>query len=79
MSTQSEQILENQLVEQLNGLGYERLSIPNEAALLANLKTQLEKHNNTEFSENEFKKVINIQVKVLYLRKQKHLEKNSTS
>ena len=56
MSTQSEQILENQLVEQLNGLGYERLSIPNETALLANLKTQLEKHNNTEFSENEFKK-----------------------
>ena len=33
MSTQSEQILENQLVEQLNGLGFERLSIPNEAAI----------------------------------------------
>jgi hypothetical protein len=33
MSTQSEQILENKLVEQLNGLGFERLSIPNEAAI----------------------------------------------
>jgi hypothetical protein len=33
MSTQSEQILESQLVEQLNGLGYVRLSIPNEAAI----------------------------------------------
>ena len=73
MSTQSEQILENQLVEQLNGLGYERLSIPNETALLANLKTQLEKHNNTEFSENEFKKVINILSKGSVFEKAKTL------
>jgi len=73
MSTQSEQILENKLVEQLNGLGYERLSIPNEAALLANLKTQLEKHNNTMFSENEFKKVINILSKGSVFEKAKTL------
>jgi type I restriction enzyme R subunit len=73
MSTQSEQILENQLVEQLNGLGYERLSIPNETALLANLKTQLEKHNNTAFSDNEFKKVINILSKGSVFEKAKTL------
>ena len=45
-ATQSEQILENKLVDQLQNLGYKKVIIPNEDALIANLKTQLEKHNN---------------------------------
>lgn len=60
MSSQSEQVLENKLVQQLQSLGYAKVSVPNEEALLANLKTQLEKHNGITFSADEFKKVINI-------------------
>lgn len=57
--SQSEQLLEDQLVKQLGTLGYEQVAIRDEAALLANLKAQLEKHNNTRFSEKEFAKVLN--------------------
>ncbi len=60
MSKQPEQIPEEQLITQLQELGYERVSIPNEAALLANQKSQLEKHNRVVFSEKEFEKVLNI-------------------
>ncbi|WP_178861263.1 type I restriction endonuclease subunit R [Thiomicrorhabdus cannonii] len=59
MSTQSEQTLENNLVTQLAGQGYERVIIENESDLLANLKRQLEKHNKTKFSEGEFAKILN--------------------
>jgi type I restriction enzyme R subunit len=58
-STQAEQELENKLVEQLIGLGYERAIIRNESDLLKNLKIQLEKHNNKTFSDNEFERVLN--------------------
>ena len=60
MSKQSEQILEEQLVAQLKKLGYKYAFIADEKALLANLKTQLEKHNHIQFSESEFEKVLNI-------------------
>lgn len=60
MSKQSEQILEEQLVAQLQKLGYKYALIPDEKALLANLKTQLEKHNHIQFSDSEFEKVLNI-------------------
>lgn len=60
MSTQPEQVLENQLVEQLSRQGYAKVSIPDEAALLANLKAQLEKHNNITFTAKEFERVLNI-------------------
>ncbi|CAI9678682.1 type I restriction endonuclease subunit R [Elizabethkingia anophelis] len=60
MSKQSEQILEEQLVAQLQKLGYKYAFIPDEKALLANLKTQLEKHNHLQFSDSEFEKVLNI-------------------
>lgn len=60
MSKQSEQILEEQLVTQLQKLGYKYITIADEKSLLANLKTQLEKHNHTQFSDREFEKVINI-------------------
>lgn len=60
MSKQSEQILEEQLVTQLQKLGYKYAFIADEKALLANLKTQLEKHNHLQFSDSEFEKVLNI-------------------
>lgn len=59
MTTQSEQILEEQLLKQLASNGYERVTIKDEAALLVNLKQQLEKHNNKVFSENDFKQILN--------------------
>lgn len=59
MTTEPEQILEDNLIEQLCTLGYTKVSITNEAKLLANLKTQLEKHNNTQLTEHEFKQVLN--------------------
>lgn len=61
MTTQSEYELEIALIKQLNGFGYEQVSISNEAQMLANLKTQLERHNQIDsqpFSEGEFKKII---------------------
>lgn len=60
MSKQSEQILEEQLIVLLQKLGYAYVAIADEKALLANLKAQLEKHNNIQFSVTEFDKVINI-------------------
>ncbi len=39
MSTQPEQILENNLIKQLTGLDYSYASIHDEESLLANLKT----------------------------------------
>lgn len=59
LTTQSEQTLENNLIDQLIGQGYERVKIENEADLLANLKRQLEKHNKTKFAPGEFVKILN--------------------
>lgn len=73
MSKQSEQILEEQLIIQLQKLGYKYKTIANEKELLANLKTQLEKHNNIQFSETEFEKVLNIVNKVSVFEKAKIL------
>lgn len=56
--TQCEQILENNLVDQLDGLGYERVEVTGEASLLANLKTQLEAFNGVTLSEAEFGKMV---------------------
>ena len=60
MSKQPEQILEEQLVEQLQKLNYGLVHIKDEKELIANLKIQLEKHNNIKFSDKEFEKVLNI-------------------
>lgn len=60
MSKQSEQILEEQLIAQLQKLGYSYLVIHNESELLANLKAQIEKHNNISLSKAEFEKILNI-------------------
>ncbi|MEG4624085.1 type I restriction endonuclease subunit R [Microcoleus sp. w1-18aA5] len=57
--TQSEQELEQNLIDRLTGLGYEPVTLRNAADFTANLKTQLEKHNNTQLSPEEFKRVLN--------------------
>lgn len=59
MATQSEQTLENNLITQLETLGFEKVQIDDEAALLVNLKSQLEKHNRLQLSDGEFKQVLN--------------------
>ncbi len=59
MSKQSEQTLENNLIKQLEGLGYSFVQVKDENDLVANLKTQLEKHNGVELSEKEFAQVLN--------------------
>jgi type I restriction enzyme R subunit len=59
MAKQPEQILEEQLVEQLQKLNYGLVLIRDEKELIANLKSRLEKHNNIQFSNKEFEKVIN--------------------
>ncbi|TSD62274.1 type I restriction endonuclease subunit R [Inquilinus sp. KBS0705] len=60
MPKQSEQILEEQLITNLKKLGYQYVLLSNELALVQNLKSQLEKHNNISFSMAEFDKALNI-------------------
>jgi len=57
--TQSEAQLEEQLVQRLTGLGYERVRIATSEELLTNLKRQLEKHNAIALSAGEFEKILN--------------------
>jgi type I restriction enzyme R subunit len=57
--TQPEGELENKLIEALVKIGYKYVAIKDEAALLANLKTQLEKQNNLVLSDKEFAQVLN--------------------
>lgn len=59
MTHQSEAVLEANLITQLTALGYEKVTIRDEASLLANLKTQLEKHNKTTLSDTEFDRILN--------------------
>ncbi|MEH1007465.1 type I restriction endonuclease subunit R [Winogradskyella sp. ECml5-4] len=73
MATQPEQVLENQLIEQLSNQGYTKVSIPDEASLLSNLKAQLEKHNNITFTTKEFERVLNILSKGSVFEKAKTL------
>jgi type I restriction enzyme R subunit len=73
MAKQPEQILEEQLVAQLQKLGYGLVYIKDEKELIANLKTQLEKHNNIQFSPKEFERVLNILSKGSVFEKAKTL------
>jgi len=59
LSRQSEAVLEDNLVKQLIKQGYEAVSIPDERVLLANFRTQLEKHNKVSLSDTEFSRVLN--------------------
>ena len=49
MSQQSEALLENNLIKQLIGLGYEFKKIDDGGSLLVNLKKQLEIFNKNKF------------------------------
>lgn len=60
MTTQPELLLEDNLIKQLQMLGYELVPISDEKGLLANLKNQLEIHNGVLFSTKEFDRVLNI-------------------
>ena len=51
MTSQSELILEQNLINQLSSNGYDKVIIKDENELLNNLKKQLEKHNNKVFSD----------------------------
>jgi type I restriction enzyme, R subunit len=73
MAKQSEQVLEEQLVAQLQKLGYGLVIIKDETALIANLKQQLEKHNNISFTKTEFERVLNILSKGSVFEKAKTL------
>lgn len=59
MTTQPEAILENNLVSQLQELGYAKVNIKDEVDLVLNLKAQLEKHNKISLTEDEFKQILN--------------------
>ena len=56
---ESEAILEQNLIKQLKEEGYTYVNIPDETALLSNLKTQLEKFNNIKLTEKEYSKILN--------------------
>lgn len=59
MTKQPEYILEENLVSQLQELGYSKVMIKDEADLILNLKSQLEKHNKAIYTDNEFKQILN--------------------
>lgn len=59
MTVQSEYQLENELIGQLQQLGYASVTLKDERQLLSNLKTQIERANGlAPFSETEWKQVI---------------------
>lgn len=59
MTTQPEFILEQNLVNQLQDLGYKKVVIKDEAGLILNLKKQLEAHNKTTYTDSEFTQILN--------------------
>ncbi|TKB06079.1 type I restriction endonuclease subunit R [Desulforhopalus sp. IMCC35007] len=73
MSTQSEAKLEQELISQLADQGYENIPINDEVSLLSNLKGQLEKFNNTSFSDKEFAAILNHLAKGNVFQKSKTL------
>ena len=56
---QSEQQLEKTLIEQLSRLGFSSIAIDGDKTLLTNLRVQLERFNETTFSDQEFAKIFN--------------------
>ncbi|WP_298879793.1 type I restriction endonuclease subunit R [uncultured Polaribacter sp.] len=72
MTKQSELQLENDLIKQLVDLGYHKVTVLEGVALVANLKSQLERFNQLTFSEKEFQKILN------HLEKGNVFEKSKT-
>ncbi|APZ94962.1 type I restriction endonuclease subunit R [Fuerstiella marisgermanici] len=56
--TQSEQILEDNLVAQLIAAGYDKVAVTDEASMLANLKTQVQLFNDVTLTDAEFTRVL---------------------
>jgi type I restriction enzyme R subunit len=73
MAKQPELVLEEQLVSLLSTMGYGLVQIKDEKDLLINLKQQLEKHNNIQFTDKEFERVLNILSKGTVFEKAKTL------
>ena len=59
MPHQSEQQLEKTLIEQLGKLGFSSIILEDTNAMVLNLKGQLEKFNQTTFSDEEFARILN--------------------
>ncbi|MER9801771.1 type I restriction endonuclease subunit R [Mesorhizobium sp. M0142] len=59
MATQSEAQLEESLITRLGALGWERVMLRDETALIANLKAQLEAHNGLTLTDGEFARILN--------------------
>lgn len=59
MAHQSEQQLEKTLIEQLGRLGFSVVALKDSDAMIANFCAQLEKFNQTKFSDAEFAQVLN--------------------
>ena len=72
MTKQSEAKLEQNLINQLVGLGYQSVIIPDGSALVSNLQRQLEAFNQLSFSEKEFSRIL------IHLEKGQVFEKAKT-
>ncbi len=72
MNAQPEQLLENGLIDQLQSLGYELVTLKEEADLVQNFKRQIEKHNKVELTEAEFNQIM------LYINKGNIFERAKT-
>jgi type I restriction enzyme R subunit len=59
MATQTEAQLENDLIDRLVARGWGRVTLADQAAMLVNLKAQLEAHNNVTLTNGEFERVVN--------------------
>ncbi|MGC8555365.1 MAG: type I restriction endonuclease subunit R, partial [Candidatus Acidulodesulfobacterium sp.] len=57
--SESESILETIFIDRLKKLGYKLADIHDESQFLRNLKEQLEDFNETVFTDNEFKRILN--------------------
>lgn len=58
MNAQPEQLLENNLIDQLVGLGYNYITLKDEQDVISNFKQQIEKHNKITLTEAEFKQIL---------------------
>lgn len=72
MNTQPEQLLENNLIDQLVQLGYERIVLKHETDVVANFKKQIEKHNKLSLTETELNQIL------LYINKGNTFERAKT-
>lgn len=72
MNTQPEQLLENNLIDQLVQLGYERIVLKHETDVVANFQKQIEKHNKVTLSDTELNQIL------LYINKGNTFERAKT-